>query len=69
MACDFFYPSLGGVEMHIWELSQYLMERGHYVIVLTHSYGNNNERCGIRYMTNGLKVVNYFPTFCVYCLE
>eukprot|EP00940_MAST-03C_sp_MAST-3C-sp2_P001708 g1708.t1 len=53
MVCDFFYPSLGGVEMHIWSLSQSLIRRGHKVIVITHAYG---KRSGVRYMTNGLKV-------------
>lgn len=53
MVCDFFYPRLGGVEMHIWSLSQCLLRRGHRVIVVTHGYDN---RKGVRYMTNGLKV-------------
>lgn len=57
MCCDFFYPRLGGVEMHIWSLSQCLLQRGHKVIVITHATGN---RKGIRYMTNGLKVY-YLP--------
>jgi len=53
MVCDFFYPRLGGVEMHIWSLSQCLLRRGHRVVVITHCYDN---RKGVRYMTNGLKV-------------
>lgn len=53
MVCDFFYPRLGGVEMHIWSLSQCLLRRGHRVVVITHGYDN---RKGVRYMTNGLKV-------------
>jgi phosphatidylinositol N-acetylglucosaminyltransferase subunit A len=57
MVSDFFYPNMGGVEMHIWCLSQCLIGLGHKVIVVTHSY---NERKGIRYMTNGLKVY-YLP--------
>lgn len=57
MVSDFFYPNMGGVEMHIWCLSQCLMQRGHKVIVVTHAYG---DRQGIRYMTNGLKVY-YLP--------
>jgi len=51
--CDFFYPKLGGVELHIYQLSIALIRRGHKVILLTHYYGN---RQGIRYMGNGLKV-------------
>ena len=49
---------MGGVEEHIFNLSQCLMGRGHKVVVLTHSYG---DRIGIRYMTNGLKV-------CITCI-
>nr|CAD7256042.1 unnamed protein product [Timema shepardi] len=54
MVSDFFFPNMGGVEEHIFNLSQCLISRGHKVIVLTHSYGL---RVGIRYMTNGLKVI------------
>ncbi|CAD8170473.1 unnamed protein product [Paramecium octaurelia] len=53
LICDFFYPRLGGVEMHIFQLGLCLMERGHKVIIITHKYDN---RAGVRYMTNGLKV-------------
>jgi phosphatidylinositol N-acetylglucosaminyltransferase subunit A len=57
MVSDFFYPNMGGVEGHIFQLSQCLLELGHKVIVITHFY---NERKGVRYMTNGLKVY-YLP--------
>jgi phosphatidylinositol glycan class A protein len=57
MVSDFFYPNMGGVEMHIWCLGQCLIQRGHKVIVVTHAYEG---RQGIRYMTNGLKVY-YLP--------
>merc|ERR1711928_217471 len=57
MISDFFYPNMGGVESHIFTLSQCLIKMGHKVVVITHSYGN---RVGIRYMTNGLKVY-YLP--------
>ncbi|KAG7362697.1 group 1 glycosyl transferase [Nitzschia inconspicua] len=53
MVCDFFYPRLGGVEMHIWSLSQHLIRMGHKVIVITHAYDN---RKGVRYMSGPLKV-------------
>ena len=53
MVCDFFYPRMGGVEMHIWSLSQHLVRLGHKVIVLTHSY---DDRKGVRYMPENLKV-------------
>lgn len=58
MVSDFFYPNMGGVETHIWCLSQCLLQRGHKVIVVTHEY--DGQRQGIRYMTNGLKVY-YLP--------
>lgn len=57
MVSDFMVPNLGGVEMHIWSLSQCLLQRGHKVIILTHAY---DKRQGIRYMTNGLKIY-YLP--------
>ena len=56
--CDFFYPRMGGVEMHIWSLAQCLLRRGHKVVVITHAYDG---RVGVRYMTNGLKVCSLLP--------
>ena len=53
LVSDFFYPNMGGVESHLFQLAQCLLERGHQVIIVTHAYGN---RHGIRYMTNFLKV-------------
>ena len=43
MVSDFFYPNIGGVESHIFQLSQCLMERGHRVIVITHSYNDRRD--------------------------
>ncbi|RDX89581.1 Phosphatidylinositol N-acetylglucosaminyltransferase subunit A, partial [Mucuna pruriens] len=73
MVCDFFYPNFGGVENHVYYLSQCLLKLGHKVsisifsalfkgylygvVVVTHAYGN---RSGVRYMTGGLKVY-YVP--------
>ncbi|XP_072389226.1 phosphatidylinositol N-acetylglucosaminyltransferase subunit A [Diabrotica undecimpunctata] len=57
MVSDFFFPNMGGVEEHIYNLSQCLLQKGHKVIVLTHSY---EDRVGVRYMTSGLKVY-YLP--------
>ncbi|XP_020231005.1 phosphatidylinositol N-acetylglucosaminyltransferase subunit A isoform X1 [Cajanus cajan] len=57
MVSDFFYPNFGGVENHIYYLSQCLLELGHKVVVVTHAYGS---RSGVRYMTGGLKVY-YVP--------
>ena len=57
MVSDFFFPNNGGVEEHIYNLSQCLLLKGHKVTLITHSYNN---RKGVRYMTNGLKVY-YLP--------
>lgn len=57
MVSDFFFPNMGGVEEHVYNLSQCLLLRGHKVIIVTHSY---EDRIGIRYMTGGLKVY-YLP--------
>lgn len=62
MVCDFFYPQLGGVEFHIYHLSQKLINLGHSVVVITHAYG---DRTGVRYLTNGLKVY-YIPYLVCY---
>lgn len=62
LVCDFFYPQPGGVEFHVYHLAQELLSRGHSVVVVTHSYNN---RRGIRYLTNGLKVY-YIPFFVFY---
>ncbi|RGB43371.1 Glycosyltransferase Family 4 protein [Rhizophagus diaphanus] len=62
MVSDFFYPNMGGVESHLYQLSQRLIQRGHKIIIITHSYGN---RTGIRYLTNGLKVY-YVPHMVIY---
>jgi phosphatidylinositol N-acetylglucosaminyltransferase subunit A len=56
---DFFYPRLGGVEMHIYQLAQWLQDRGHKVIIITNTHG---DRQGIRYLSNGLKV--YYTPIC-----
>ena len=57
LVSDFFYPNMGGVESHLYQLAQCLLEKGHQVLVVTHSYGN---RTGIRWMANRLKVY-YLP--------
>lgn len=62
MISDFFYPQAGGIELHVYHLSQKLIDLGHSVVVLTHAY---NDRTGIRYLTNGLKVY-YIPFWVVY---
>ncbi|KAK0569553.1 Phosphatidylinositol N-acetylglucosaminyltransferase GPI3 subunit [Tilletia horrida] len=58
MISDFFYPNVGGVEGHIYTVSQKLIQRGHKVIVVTHAYPPN--RTGVRWMPPGIKVY-YVP--------
>ena len=62
MVTDFFYPQPGGVEFHVYHLSQKLIDLGHSVVIITHAYG---DRTGVRYLTNGLKVY-YVPFFVFY---
>ncbi|XP_014240648.2 N-acetylglucosaminyl-phosphatidylinositol biosynthetic protein [Cimex lectularius] len=62
MASDFFYPNIGGVEEHIYNLSQCLLQMGYKVIVVTHSY---KDLVGVKYFTNGLKVF-YLPIVTFY---
>ncbi|XP_032832101.2 phosphatidylinositol N-acetylglucosaminyltransferase subunit A isoform X2 [Petromyzon marinus] len=57
MVSDFFYPNMGGVETHVYQLAQCLLQRGHSVTVVTHAYG---DRTGVRLLTGGLKVY-YLP--------
>ncbi|AOA62864.1 Glycosylphosphatidylinositol (GPI) biosynthesis protein [Komagataella phaffii CBS 7435] len=64
MVSDFFYPQPGGVELHMYHLSQKLIDRGHSVVVITHSYGG---RTGVRVLTNGLKV--YYIPFAVVMMQ
>ncbi|OQV16632.1 Phosphatidylinositol N-acetylglucosaminyltransferase subunit A [Hypsibius exemplaris] len=57
MVSDFFYPNVGGIESHIYQLSYCLRQRGHSVVIVTHKYGS---RIGVRYITGGIKVY-YLP--------
>lgn len=57
LVSDFFYPGFGGVEIHMYNVAQCLMRRGHKVIIITRAYGDRN---GVRYVTGGLKVY-YLP--------
>lgn len=62
LVCDFFYPSVGGVENHVHQLAQSLLRIGHKVVVFTHKYGS---RTGVRWLAAGLKVY-YVPFPAVY---
>ena len=50
---DFFYPKVGGVEVHIYQLAVSLIRLGCKVTVLTHERKN---RQGVKIMGNGIKV-------------
>src|SRR3990167_7540174 len=43
-----FWPDVGGVEKHVYEISKRLVEMGHKVIIVTQSQGKESEVDGIR---------------------
>lgn len=43
-----FFPDVGGVEKHVYEISKRLIKLGHSVIVITQSQGKENEIDGIK---------------------
>lgn len=55
LVSDFFYPKFGGVETHMFVLAQNLIRKGHKVIIITHAYGDQKNRQGVRILSNGLK--------------
>lgn len=57
MVCDFYLPSIGGVESHILQLSTHLIKRGHRIVIITHQYPNHN---GVHLINENLKVY-YLP--------
>ena len=59
MVSGFFYPNIGGVETHIFELSRHLISLGHKVIIITHQYPKFQ---GVHYMLNG-KLKVYYSAF------
>lgn len=58
--CGCFYPNIGGVESHIYQLAQGLVSRGHKDIVVTHAYGIKWQRQGVCYMAKGVKTIALF---------
>ncbi|KAI9184089.1 Phosphatidylinositol N-acetylglucosaminyltransferase GPI3 subunit [Blastocladiella emersonii ATCC 22665] len=72
LVSDFFFPNVGGIESHLYCIAQELIQLGHKVVILTHTYsredvsgdrlpdGTPTTRAGIRWLTNGLKVY-YIP--------
>ena len=59
---DYFYPKIGGVEVHIFQLAVSLIRLGCKVSVLTHHRKN---RQGLKIMGNGIKVY-YVPKITLY---
>ncbi|CBK21841.2 uncharacterized protein [Blastocystis hominis] len=57
MVTEFFYPRCGGVEMHVFSISQALLKQGCHVIVITR--GDEHHQ-GIEYFNKQLKVY-YLP--------
>ncbi|UPQ96729.1 phosphatidylinositol N-acetylglucosaminyltransferase [Chloropicon primus] len=53
LVSDYFHPSVGGVETHMYNLAENLTERGNKVVVMTCARGG---RCGVRYLRGGVKV-------------
>jgi phosphatidylinositol N-acetylglucosaminyltransferase subunit A len=53
MVNDQFLPKVGGVEMHMYYLSQELIKKGHTVIIITQS---QKDKQGVRFLSNGIKV-------------
>ncbi|ELP89461.1 phosphatidylinositol N-acetylglucosaminyltransferase subunit A, putative [Entamoeba invadens IP1] len=62
LASDFFFPNMGGVELHQYQISHFLVKHGHKVVIITHQYG---ERDGVRVLKNGIKVY-YIPLLPVF---
>ena len=62
LVSDFFYPRVGGVEVHIFQLACSLLRLGVKVAVFTH---HQKDRQGVKYMGNGFKVY-YRPTVSIH---
>lgn len=60
LASDFFYPSCGGVESHMYALALSLLKHGHHVVVLTRSQEEQVKKKIIRHDTaTGKKIVQF----------
>ena len=59
MVSEFFFPKIGGVESHIYNISVCLIEMGHKVVILTKEFKDKN-MTGVRHFSNGIKVY-YLP--------
>lgn len=64
MVSDFFYPNFGGVENHIYQLSQCLISQGHKVAAFT-VFDTNTMCVHAAHMSN--KLIQQLPCSCAGC--
>jgi phosphatidylinositol glycan class A protein len=62
LVCDFFFPAVGGAEVHLYQLGAHLARMGHRVVIVTHAVG---DRTGVRYLEAGIKCY-YLPQLAFY---
>eukprot|EP00375_Theileria_parva_P001720 XP_764395.1 N-acetylglucosaminyl-phosphatidylinositol transferase [Theileria parva strain Muguga] len=55
---EYFFPTIGGVELHVYKLAEYLIQFGLKVVIFTRNFGSR--RVGIRYLANGIKVYHHW---------
>ncbi len=61
-----FYPDVGGVEKHVFEISKRLVKKGHRVTVITQSQGEENELEGIQIRKINKTPDNWFKKFYIW---
>lgn len=61
-----FWPDVGGVEKHVYEISKRLVKKGHDVVVVTESQGSENELDGIKIERIGKTSNNWFKKFYIW---
>lgn len=61
-----FYPDVGGVEKHVYEISRRLFEKGNEVIVITESLGREDEIDGIKIIRINNKREDWFKKFYIW---
>lgn len=61
-----FYPDIGGVEKHVYEISKILIKKNHKVTVITESQGEDNELEGIKIIRIPQSSVGKFRKFFIW---
>ncbi len=61
-----FWPDVGGVEKHVYEISKRLIKKGYKVIVITESLGKENELEGIQIERIDKAPNNWFKKFYIW---